>query len=95
MTTVKNLLETKFNEFIEKVKPIISDLENSFKVDGEVDYLDILDVVLFLFPDDQTSYNLDEFLDLKQIEINEDKKKQLIPILNNYLEFLRKLKKLL
>ena len=95
MTTVKTLLKTKFDEFIEKVKPIVTELENSFKVDEDLNYLDALDIILFLFPDEKTLYNLEQFLDLKQISITDENKTLMIPILDDYLIFLRKIKKLL
>lgn len=95
MTTVKTLLETKFNEFVTNVKEFCPQIENSLKEFTDIDHLEVLDVVLFLFPDEQTSYHLDQFLDLKHLELSDENKQKILPFLETYLTFLRKIKKLL
>lgn len=91
MTTVKVLLVTKFNEFVENVKHIVPDIEKVICGYGDIDHLEVMKVLLFLFPDDKLNFHLDQVLELKNIQLTDDKKQQLLPFIEIYIQFLRKL----
>ena len=86
------LLESKFNAFVEEIKPIVNDVDTFLEDMQNIDYIEVLQVVLFLFPDDRTGYHLDQLLELKQIELTSDQKDGLIPIIKKYVTFLEKIK---
>lgn len=91
-TTVQELLQTKYDKFIEDIKPIIPEFHNLLDRKDEADLLEILELLIFLFPDNNYMFHLNEVLKLKQVDITDEQKNNLIPFIEQYLEFLRKIK---
>ena len=89
------LLEKKFNEFVLEAKRVIGDTDRLLQDVTNIDYIEVVDVVLFLFPDDNIPYHLDELLQLKSISLSDGEKEDLYPIIEKYLVFLRKVQPML
>lgn len=92
---VADLLESKFFEFTNDVKVIVPDAEALVKEmasDENVDQIEVMDTVLFLFPDDRYTYHLDQLLELKSIHLEVGQKEKLIPVIEKYVTVLRKIK---
>ena len=93
---VAELLEMKFYEFSKKIETIVPEskkLVEDVASDEDIDHLEVLDTVLFLFPDERYEYHVDQLLSLKNIELADDQKEKLIPIISEYVLFLNKVKK--
>ena len=93
--TVKDVLIDKYFQFRNEIKSVMTVENEVFPVIEDDDLLEWLDTVLFLFPDDNTKYNLDQLVELKQIEIEKEKRELLIPFIDKYVGSLRKIKKLI
>ena len=95
MVKIGDLLESKFYEFTTEVKCVVPEAEKIMSDLGgvnKVDYIEVMDAILFLFPDDRTLYHLDQLLDLKGINIPNTQKELLIPLVEKYVAFLVKVK---
>jgi hypothetical protein len=91
--TVEQILLEKYYEFKNEVSTIIDDFDKHFDDLDPGDLIDLMDLMLFIFPSDNTERHLNELLDLKQLTISDEKKQQLIPICNKYVMFLNKVKR--
>jgi hypothetical protein len=94
--TVKEVLKEVFEKFRDKAKLIVAneqiDKLNEF---DEEDLLYALDMLLFLFPSDNTEYHLIELLNLKNIVLTEIEIKNLCPLIEKLIEKLKEIKSLL
>ena len=100
--TYKSLIEKKYKELIEDINKIIpsiqSHIENEFlpKIeDNNINWAELIQYIEFLFPDDNTGYNLNELFEFKNIDVNEEQIILLIPIIDKYLKFMKTIKKYL
>lgn len=93
--TVKEVLIEKYFQFKNDIREVMTVDNEVFPVIEDEDLLEWLDTVLFLFPDVKTKYNLDQLIELKQIELEEEKRELLIPFIDKYVASLRKIKKLI
>lgn len=91
MTTVKSILVSKFNEFVGDVKHIVPEIESLIGGYGEIDHLDVMKVLIFLFPDDNLEYHLEQLLELKNFTLTKAKQRELLPFIESYLKVLRKI----
>ena len=57
--TVEAVLKQSQKEFISDVQPIVPNANDFIPKVADEDLLDLLDMVLFLFPDDKIDYHLD------------------------------------
>jgi hypothetical protein len=83
--TVEAVLKQSQKEFISDVQPIVPNANDFIPKVADEDLLDLLDMVLFLFPDDKIDYHLDQLLELKQCRITSDQKTELVPIIKRYV----------
>ena len=66
--------------------------QSLFPPNDEVDLLEVTDLLNFLFPDDNTLINLEELLAVKGIEMPEEDKNKILPIIDKILKFVRQVK---
>lgn len=94
--TVKEVLKETFEKFRDKTKSIVAskhiDLLNDFE---ESDLLNAVDLLIFLFPSEDTKYHLLEVLQLKNIELSDSEIDNLIPVIEKLLVRLKEIKSLL
>jgi hypothetical protein len=93
--TVQDVLKESQQQFIEDVIPVVPNAKDFIPVVPDNELLDALEMSLFLFPDDRTSYHLDQLLELKGCTITDEQKEGLIPIIEAYVKKLRKIKSLI
>ena len=96
MSTYKDLIKKKYTDLLVKVENIIDDKNKELlpkSIDDE-SINEILQYTEFLFPDDDTYFNLNELIEFKNIkDIDEKTKYLLIPIIDDFLKFLKVIKK--
>jgi hypothetical protein len=91
--TVEHILLEKYLEFKLEISATIADFDKYFQELDPTDLIDLMDLMLFMFPDDNTKENLETLLKWKGVDLAEDDMQQLAPVVNKYLVFLRKVKK--
>jgi len=92
--TYKTLIEKKYNELIKDVGQIINiDSELLPVLDDEVNWVELIQYIEFIFPDDNTLFNTEELFEYKQISITKDQLIKLVPIIDKYLQFMKTIKK--
>lgn len=91
--SLKDLLEKKYDEFISEVGLFMDTSIFSSQVDKtNINWSDYVNFIDFLFPSSDTKTHLNELLDFKSIKLNDSQIIVLVPILDKYLIFLRKVK---
>ena len=95
LVTLETLLKTKFEEFYREVSEAIVIDKSLFPKEENIDLLEVTDLLNFLFPDDNTLYNLEQLLELKGIELTDEDKYKLVPILDKMITFVRKIKNMI
>ena len=94
--TLEEIMKLKYDAFVEAAQEILPAEVFSMRNDeGNIDdfnLIEVMDVMLFLFPDDRTKFHLLELCDLKRVTLTEEQIDQLIPIVEKYMKFLKKVK---
>ena len=93
MPTVQEILMSKYLSFKEEISDIIPNFDEQFDEMDPTDLVDMMDLMLFLFPTDDTKRHLEELLALKGVELSADKVDELVPLCSKYVIFLNKVKK--
>ncbi len=92
-TTFKTLIEKKYNELMKDIEGVIKLDDELFpKLDDEICWAELFKYIEFVFPDDNTGYNIEELFEFKGIEITPEQIEKLVPIVNKYLVFVNKIK---
>lgn len=96
--TLEEILDLKFKQFYNDVIEIVGSNMLPFvkpEQDENLEYLEMIDLLIFLFPDQNTLYNINEVLDLKCITtITDEQKNKLVPIIDTFMLFCNKVKAL-
>ena len=92
LVTLERLLKERFEEFYNELSEAIVIDQSLFPPNDEVDLLEVTDLLNFLFPDDNTLINLEELLAVKGIEMPEEDKNKILPIIDKILKFVRQVK---
>lgn len=94
MTTYKILIENKYNELLKEIEGII-DISDELmpNLDDETNWVELIKYIEFIFPDENTSYNISELFEFKDIEISTEQIDKLVPIIDKYLKFMKTIKK--
>lgn len=91
--TFKTLIEKKYNELMKDIEGVIKLDDELFpKLDDEICWAELFKYIEFVFPDDNTGYNIEELFEFKGIEITPEQIEKLVPIVNKYLVFVNKIK---
>jgi hypothetical protein len=85
----------KYLEFKAEVSTIIDDFDKHFQDLDPTDLIDLMDLMLFMFPNDKTAENLNGLIEWRGVDLADDKRQLMIPIVDKYLMFLRKVKKVI
>ena len=93
--TVKEILRESFDKFKNKASIIVvNEVESLYDFDDE-DLLDALDMLVFLFPSDDTDLHLRQLLDLKNIYVSDDQFIELLPLVKRFVDHLKEIKSLI
>jgi hypothetical protein len=69
-TTFKTLIEKKYNELMKDISNVIELDDELFpKLDDEICWAELFKYIEFVFPDDNTGYNIEELFDFKGLLI--------------------------
>jgi hypothetical protein len=91
--TFKTLIEKKYNELMKDISNVIELDDELFpKLDDKICWAELFKYIEFVFPDDNTGYNIEELFEFKGIEITPEQIEKLVPIVNKYLVFVNKIK---
>lgn len=94
MTTYKTLIEKKYNELLKDIEGIIDITDELMpNLDDETNWAELIKYIEFIFPDENTAYNIRELFEFKDIEITEEQINKLVPIIDKYLKFMKTIKK--
>ena len=61
LVTLETLLKNKFEEFYKQISETIVIDKSLFPKEEDIDLLEVTDLLNFLFPDDNTLYNLEQW----------------------------------
>ena len=61
LVTLETLLKNKFEEFYKSISEAIVIDKSLFPKEEDIDLLEVTDLLNFLFPDDNTLYNLEQW----------------------------------
>ena len=86
--TVEELLTEKFKNFYAEIYEYLPD----FNKPEDANVLEILELFLFLFPDDNTEFNIRQVLELKGSQMTDQNIEKVVPIIDKHLKILRKIK---
>ena len=93
--TVKEVLRESFDKFKNKALPIVeNELETLCNFEDE-DLLDALDMLMFLFPSDDTELHLNQLMELKSISVTEEQFNELLPLVKRFVNHLKEIKSLI
>ena len=93
--TVKEVLRESFDKFKDKALPIVqNELESLCNFDDD-DLLDARDMLMFLFPSDDTKLHLNQLLEFKSISVTEDQFNELLPLVTRFVSHLKEIKSMI
>lgn len=94
--SVKNLLNKRYQEFRNELNTIGINTEMLFPdVEENTNWIEAIEILLFLFPSDDTKSHLDELLLLKNVVILECQFLPVCELIDKYKIFLKKIKNVL
>jgi hypothetical protein len=92
--TVKEVMQSRFDHFVTNLKPILPELAHIYE-SADIELLELMELFLFLFPNDNYGYHLDQLCEMKNYILTEEQKSQILPHIQTYVSFLRKINNLL
>ena len=97
--SIKNLLNKRYLEFKENISSLeIIDVNDLFPtVDESTNWVEVIEIILYLFSTDDTHKHLAEVICMKNINVKltEEQNNSICEIIKKYLAFLKKIKNVL
>jgi hypothetical protein len=87
-------MQHRLNDFVDNIKPVLPELAQLYE-SADIELIELMELLLFLFPNDNYAYHLNQLCELKNYSLSDEQCFQILPHLQSYISFLRKIKNLI